>query len=299
MRGLTECGDPSLTEDLVKELFQSSRKSWESSLIELGQSCREAVLASERVQGSPNVSRPVDAEMCGWPAIHDSEHELALAIQALQHTISSSSMPSDIFEKHASSLLASSVEQVEKRTADPSDGLQFHERFLASFQAEGDTYHESALSGLEGHAKMLGSILASELPQQLKRACSKQLRAPIQHNCETLSEAVVQALLEAANALASSRATEASQRLRTPPALDAGQLAKAVQQAVQPPESLKAETSGMPNLTDSVGRLRGRLSQLEASLQELEEEVHETKRALRVPAPAVAQLQGQFPATLQ
>ena len=69
--------------------------------------------------------------------------------------------------------------------------------WLRGLATQGDTYREPALCGLEGHAKMpwpkppwsvncylvvvpllaswrLGSILASELPQQLKRACNKQ-----------------------------------------------------------------------------------------------------------------------------
>ena len=44
MSGHTDPDDVTLTEDLAKKLCQSFRKSWELSLGELGQSCREACM---------------------------------------------------------------------------------------------------------------------------------------------------------------------------------------------------------------------------------------------------------------
>lgn len=191
-------------------------------------------------------------------------------------------MPGASVEKLVRSWLDASVEEVERRTTDARDGQLFNERFLASFPVQGDAGLEQAVAAeLQGHAKLLGTILKAEVPLQTKRACKKQLGATIQGGCEVLSEAVVEAVLEAAAALSEGRCVEASRRLWTAPAVEAAPLAKEVPKALQASESMKAPLALSPSsLPDLLGKFRVCFEPLEVSLQTLEEEVQRASSSL-------------------
>ncbi|CAE7223461.1 unnamed protein product [Symbiodinium necroappetens] len=216
--------DRGLTEDVAKELCQCFRKSWELSLGDLGQSCREAVAAS---CGQRKLSdEALTTEVCSW-------RQAEVQLQSMAKAVEGGQMPGASVEKLVRSWLDASVEEVERRTTDARDGQLFNERFLASFPVQGDAGLEQAVAAeLQGHAKLLGTILKSEVPLQTKRACKKQLGATIQGGCEVLSEAVVEAVLEAAAALSEGRCVEASRRLWTAPAVEAAPLAKEVPKAL-------------------------------------------------------------------
>eukprot|EP00439_Symbiodinium_sp_Y106_P071731 s2560_g12.t5 len=304
--------DRGLTEDVARELCQCFRKSWELSLGDLGQSCREAVAScngqsklSEALTAEARSRRSLEAlvrssgrvgpmKVCSWRQADIQQRQSQF--QSMAQAVERVQIPTSSVEKLVKSWLDACVEEVQRRTTDVRDGQLFNERFLASFPVQGDTGLEQAVAAeLHGHAKLLGTFLKSEVPLQTKRACKKQLGATIQGGCEVLSEAVVEALLEAAAALKSDgRCVEASRRLRVAPAVEAVQLAKEVPKALQPStESRKAPLAFPSSLTDLLGKFRICFTPLEVSLQTLEEEVQKASSSLTGSFTTARKAEGQ------